>query len=46
MDCESPTAGELHEHLKAKQMLIYELGGSPSLYKEDHLVPLERWRRS
>jgi hypothetical protein len=32
--------------LKAKQMLIYELGGSPSLYEEDHLVPLERWRRS
>jgi hypothetical protein len=27
--------------LKAKQMPIYELGGSPSLYEEDHLIPLE-----
>jgi hypothetical protein len=27
--------------LKIKQMPIYELGGSPSLYEEDHLIPLE-----
>ena len=27
--------------LKIKQMPIYELSGSPSLYEEDHLIPLE-----
>jgi hypothetical protein len=27
--------------LKIKQMPLYELGGSPSLYEEDHLIPLE-----
>jgi hypothetical protein len=27
--------------LKLKQMPIYELDGSPSLYEEDHLIPLE-----
>jgi hypothetical protein len=27
--------------LKIEQMPIYELGGSPSLYEEDHLIPLE-----
>jgi hypothetical protein len=27
--------------LKIKQMPIYELGGLPSLYEEDHLIPLE-----
>jgi hypothetical protein len=27
--------------LKIKQMPIYELGGSSSLYEEDHLIPLE-----
>jgi hypothetical protein len=27
--------------LKIKQMPIYELGGSPALYEEDHLIPLE-----
>jgi hypothetical protein len=41
MDGESAATGELHEHLKIKQMPLYELGGSPSLYEEDHLIPLE-----
>jgi hypothetical protein len=27
--------------LKLKQMLVYELSGSPALYEEDHLIPLE-----
>jgi hypothetical protein len=27
--------------LKIKQMPIYELSGSPALYEEDHLIPLE-----
>jgi hypothetical protein len=27
--------------LKIKQMPLYELGGSPALYEEDHLIPLE-----
>jgi hypothetical protein len=27
--------------LKVKQMPIYELGGSPALYEEDHLILLE-----
>jgi hypothetical protein len=27
--------------LKIKQMPLYELGGSRSLYEEDHLIPLE-----
>jgi hypothetical protein len=27
--------------LKIKQMPLYELGGPPSLYEEDHLIPLE-----
>ena len=27
--------------LKVKQMPIYEVGGSPALYEEDHLIPLE-----
>jgi hypothetical protein len=27
--------------LKVKQMPIYELGGSPAGYEEDHLIPLE-----
>jgi hypothetical protein len=27
--------------LKVKRMPIYELSGSPSLYEEDHLIPLE-----
>ena len=27
--------------LKIRQMPLYELGGSPSLYEEDHLIPLE-----
>lgn len=27
--------------LKITQMALHELGGSPSLYEKDHLVPLE-----